>query len=616
MIGFWKMHFEDYLYQKKLHEPLAEAKPANMKAEEWTMLDRQALGAVRLSLAKNVAYNIINDKTTYDLFKALSNMYEKPSALNKVFLIRQSVNTKMKKGASVADHVNEFNAILTRMNRTLNERVKRFQILEEERQGNEVSLAHLRVFGCDSYVKVKDVTRDNLDAKSVKCTFIGYSLDEIGYCFWDSKSHKVIQSKDITFNEDSLYGAKAATNSSNLTMPNQKDQVVLEDSLENLANKSIVTEHGLSLEIIQSLGGSSYTSEGSENNKSFEDSERSDKEDSIDRASFEDGGSKGHFKNQYPKPVASRDKEVHMTVKDYDDALVCCVENIVEDRIMDFDASFHATFFKEELEKFKLYSGKVRLAYDKTLDIARVGDVLDEEGYHVGFRNQQGKVTKGSLVVACENKRGSLYMVEIPSDGIKATIDGKGNKALWHQMLGHMSEKGMKILALKDSKGQKVVRSRGVTFYEDSLYGAKATTDSSYLTKPNQMDQVVLEDSPKNLANKSIVAEHGLCSKITQSLDFVILEMEEDSKVPLILGRPFLHTVDAVVKSFIPLEEPFSKKNSMLNSMNSWQCPPKKTLNPNPTLKNNHSKKITFNTDYKIKTSLEEPHMDLELKPL
>nr|GEX28534.1 retrovirus-related Pol polyprotein from transposon TNT 1-94 [Tanacetum cinerariifolium] len=168
---------------------------------------------------------------------------------------------------------------------------KGFQILEEERQGNEVSLAHLRVFGCDSYVKVKDVTRDNLDAKSVKCTFIGYSLDEIGYCFWDSKSHKVIQSKDITFNEDSLYGAKAATNSSNLTMPNQKDQVVLEDSLENLANKSIVTEHGLSLEIIQSLGGSSYTSEGSENNKSFEDSERSDKEDSIDRASFEDGGS-------------------------------------------------------------------------------------------------------------------------------------------------------------------------------------------------------------------------------------------------------------------------------------------------------------------------------------
>ncbi|GJZ80925.1 retrovirus-related pol polyprotein from transposon TNT 1-94 [Tanacetum coccineum] len=100
-----------------------------------------------------------------------------------------------------------------------------FQITKEEWQGKEVSLAHLRVFGCDSYVKVKDVARDKLDAKSVKCKFIGYGSDEIGYRFWDSKSHKVVRSRDVTFNEDSLYGAKAATDSSNLTKPNQKDQV-------------------------------------------------------------------------------------------------------------------------------------------------------------------------------------------------------------------------------------------------------------------------------------------------------------------------------------------------------------------------------------------------------
>ncbi|GKD07467.1 reverse transcriptase domain-containing protein [Tanacetum coccineum] len=35
--------------------------------------------------------------------------------------------------------------------------------------------------------------------------------------------------------------------------------------------------------------------------------------------------------------------------------------------------------------------------------------------------------------------------------------------------------------------------------------------------------------------------------KFTFPVDFVILEMEEDSKVPLILGRPFLHTADAVI---------------------------------------------------------------------
>nr|GEZ61965.1 hypothetical protein [Tanacetum cinerariifolium] len=75
-------------------------------------------------------------------------------------------------------------------------------------------------------------------------------------------------------------------------------------------------------------------------------------------------------------PVASKDKEVHMLFKDYDDAFVCCIENTINDRIMDSSASFYATYCKEELERFMLCSGKVRLADDKTLDIVDVVDVV------------------------------------------------------------------------------------------------------------------------------------------------------------------------------------------------------------------------------------------------
>ncbi|GKD49527.1 hypothetical protein Tco_1278503, partial [Tanacetum coccineum] len=32
----WQKMIKDYLYQKKLHEPLAEAKPTGMKDEDWT----------------------------------------------------------------------------------------------------------------------------------------------------------------------------------------------------------------------------------------------------------------------------------------------------------------------------------------------------------------------------------------------------------------------------------------------------------------------------------------------------------------------------------------------------------------------------------------------------
>nr|GFB44166.1 reverse transcriptase domain-containing protein [Tanacetum cinerariifolium] len=36
--------------------------------------------------------------------------------------------------------------------------------------------------------------------------------------------------------------------------------------------------------------------------------------------------------------------------------------------------------------------------------------------------------------------------------------------------------------------------------------------------------------------------------KFTFPADFVILKIEEDNKVPLILGRPFLHTAHAVIR--------------------------------------------------------------------
>ena len=58
-----------------------------MKLEDWSLLDCQALGVIRLVLVWNVAFNIVNKKTTTDLMKALSNMFEKPSTLNKVYLM-------------------------------------------------------------------------------------------------------------------------------------------------------------------------------------------------------------------------------------------------------------------------------------------------------------------------------------------------------------------------------------------------------------------------------------------------------------------------------------------------------------------------------------------------
>nr|GEV92131.1 reverse transcriptase domain-containing protein [Tanacetum cinerariifolium] len=123
----------------------------------------------------------------------------------------------------------------------------------------------------------------------------------------------------------------------------------------------------------------------------------------------------------------------------------------------------------------------------------------------------------------------------------------------------------------------------------------------------------------------------------------VVVEIKgtEESKVPLILERPFLYIVDAVipVKQNIDvideiLEEDFDaildKGSEILHSIEGTILEEKLFAEFDEFMamtadKNSKSEfgteeppfeKITFNTDCMIKTSLEEPFTDLELKPL
>ncbi|KAJ0942050.1 putative RNA-directed DNA polymerase [Helianthus annuus] len=147
---------------------------------------------------------------------------------------------------------------------------------------------------------------------------------------------------------------------------------------------------------------------------------------------------------------------------------------------MDSGASFHATSSTKKMKNLRTGKfGKVRLANNHSLDITGFGDIdlktplgtiwtlknvrvipglkrmlisigqLNDQGYDVHFGRGQWKVVKGSMVIARGKKRGTLYMVEVPTDGVNAVSDGSSLSKLWHQRLGHMSEKGMKILVTK-----------------------------------------------------------------------------------------------------------------------------------------------------------------------
>ena len=53
----------------------------------------------------------MKEKTTTDLMKTFSSMYEKPSANNKVHLMKKLFNLKKAEGTPVVQHLNEFNTI-------------------------------------------------------------------------------------------------------------------------------------------------------------------------------------------------------------------------------------------------------------------------------------------------------------------------------------------------------------------------------------------------------------------------------------------------------------------------------------------------------------------------
>ena len=146
---------------------------------------------------------------------------------------------------------------------------------------------------------------------------------------------------------------------------------------------------------------------------------------------------------------------------------------------MDSGASFHTTPHREIIQNYVAGDfGKVYLADGSALHVIGMGDVqillpngsvwllekvqhipdlrrnlisvgqLDDKGHAILFVGGNWKVTKGARVLTHGKKNGTLYMTSSPRDTI-TVADANTNTSLWHCRLGHMSEKGMKMLLSK-----------------------------------------------------------------------------------------------------------------------------------------------------------------------
>jgi len=84
-------------------------------------------------------------------------------------------------------------------------RVLDFKSPLEVLQDKVSDISHLKVFGCTCFVHLLATHRDKLDARAIKCVFLGYSTTQKGYKCCDTVLQKLYVSMNVRFLEDTEY---------------------------------------------------------------------------------------------------------------------------------------------------------------------------------------------------------------------------------------------------------------------------------------------------------------------------------------------------------------------------------------------------------------------------
>lgn len=80
--------------------------------------------------------------------------------------------------------------------------------------GRKANVSHIRTFGCDAFMHVKDTDRTKLEPKSIKCVLLGFSDYYKGYKLYSIEHKRIFFSRDVLFREEEFQHAAQLKNSS------------------------------------------------------------------------------------------------------------------------------------------------------------------------------------------------------------------------------------------------------------------------------------------------------------------------------------------------------------------------------------------------------------------
>eukprot|EP00253_Pinus_taeda_P033001 PITA_33001 len=394
----WKLKM-DYLLVDKDQWIAVDpgTKPTRVSDEEWKKLDQKAKSTIRLCVSDSVLLNVSEEATAKALWDKLRTLYQSKSLVNKLFLEKKLYNLRMKDGDSVTEHLNAFNIVVSQL----------------------------------SSVDIKISDED-------KCISLLCSLLDS----WDSL---VIA---IGSNATAL----------------QFDEIVSSLLTEEIRRKNMKSQNGDGLFVV-----------------------------------CWKCGKEGHYKRECKSKAPDKGKESDDTLSaeakttsdEGGDVYLASSSRHVDHAawLIDSGASFHFTPHKKYFCEYEKYNGgnvflgddrKARIVGRKKVKLKLQGGrvrtlpgvlhipalarnliyviKLDDAGVKTVFEKDTCKMVQKTLVLMRGVRIGTLYKLQgsividgcnsslVPESGTENLVVSEEKTMLWHQRLGHIGEKGLRIL--------------------------------------------------------------------------------------------------------------------------------------------------------------------------
>ncbi|KAH9678917.1 hypothetical protein KPL71_025907 [Citrus sinensis] len=416
----WRLKMRALLVHQGLEEtlgdPRSEKKPSKLSGEEMQDALDKAHSTLILSLGDGVLREVGDQTTAAGLWKKLEDLYTKKSLTKRLCTKKRLYTLQMEEGSSLANHIDNFNRI----------------ILDLE----------------DINVRLEDEDKAIILLSSLPPSY----------------EH---------FVDTLLYGRQS------ITMADVKDSL----SSKEVTRKSEVKD------------GEGLTARGRPEKKDYSNKNRKRSKSKSKNKNLKcfQCHKEGHFKKDCPErknkekdgPKKNGDAAVASEEKDdegYDSAGVLLVTGTQTNGkwVLDSGCTYHMCPDRNFFSSYRLFNGgEVMMGNNSLCKVVGLGTIrlkmfdgvirelsevrhvpelkrnlislgiLDQMGCIIKMKSGVMKIIRGSMVIMKGAKNNGLYVLQgiaITGDVSVSTSMNPNKTLMWHMRLGHMSERGMKIL--------------------------------------------------------------------------------------------------------------------------------------------------------------------------